>query len=275
MLVAHVNPVNGARCEYYWNGTNAPINLHIQTRSSEYYYHTKDVTLAIIDYRVYAFTRERSIMLYDDRIPGDDANILTRLRPYCRYYDNLIVKYIGRSNPRIFRNGNGAHVRYKFYGGSDELDCEALTTIQGDIIMTQHTDLYYDPMFDDYLVYMYADTITYSMWSVFIRIDAGYMCMVIENKNKTIQTKAQTNYEWWVMDVIDGLIIVKTRDGVDRFTYTAISAIDPTMKRVIFTATNMQRDRIEGYFLYVLCSTSTMHMIDIRNGYIYEFTHDL
>ena len=76
------------------------------------------------------------------------------------------------------------------------------------------------------------------------------------------------------MGVIDGLIIIKTRDGID-WTYTAISAIDPTIKHVIFTATNIQRDRIEGYFLYVLCNPSTMHMIDVRNGHIYEFTHDL
>lgn len=273
MLVAHVNPVNGARCEYYWNGTNAPVNLHIRIRSSNECYHTKDITLAIIDYRVYAFTREWSVMLYDDLIPGDEANILTRLRPYCNY--NLIVKYIGRIHPRVYLNSNGAHVRYKFYGCSDEPDCEALTTIHGDIIMTQYSDLCYDPIFDDYLIYMYADAITYDMWSVFIRVDTGYTWMVIENKNRTIQTKAQTSYEWWVIGVIDGLIIIKIRDGIDQFMYTAISAIDPTMKRVIFTATNMQRDRIEGYFLYVLCSPSTMHMIDIRNGYIYEFTHDL
>ena len=268
--IATTGPVE--RQEYYWDGTSEPVNLRIGIRFNYGNYDVSSLSLVVINYRLYALTKNWSIMLYDTTVPDDELNIQERVHPYQTCVNStLIVKYISRCVKKVFYHSNGASILHTYNDG--RITRDVITRISGDSVYHAEDD----PRYTEYFHNDISDTITHEIWRMRheLPIMDARRCMNITNTSQTIKISMKYHNKYLVGIVDNCVVDYSTENLLTTFTITPIHDMDN--ERVIITLQNTHNSIIYGYFLYVLtiCGYEyDLYIIDVRNGYTYEFTHE-
>lgn len=265
---------------YYWSGTEDPVDLHIDHS----HYGDADVhsiTLVVYNQCVYVLEQNWSILLYDSTVPGDADVIQARLLQQTNK-TTLRARTLLRlpRKQRIHQDGIRVWHQYVRYGAAYTIltSITNKSSIQTEMSATVEFD-------NEYREATFVDTITYEKWHTHrVYCIDGSSRIVISNGN--YQSNIEDNGKYMIRGISDGSFIVESTcivRGIDYNNYLRISAYDTDQRIELLSGISRGGYvRVDSHFLFILVSwgvdnmyfNHVMYMVDTRNAYVYEFTHE-
>ena len=138
---------------------------------------------------------------------------------------------------------------------------------------------------NEYREATFVDTVTYEKWHTHrvYCIDGSSRIVIF---NGDYQSSIKNNGKYMIRGISNGSFIVESIHNVrddDYNNYLLISAYDTDQRIELLSGVPpVEYVRVDGHFLFILVSWSVdnmyfnhvMYMVDIRNAYVYEFTHE-